>query len=172
MALAFASSARAEQLQVTEDQTKVLRLGAPVSEMIIGNPSIADAVLLHRNLLAVTGKTFGTTNLILRGQSGLIILDATVHVQPADGPVVTLRKGTESSRYVCRGRCQAMVLQSWSKEFKQTMPSHAGIESAYPCDSPDQIAADGSVCGGRSAYDRLGGRKGLPPADLRMTLSD
>src|SRR5262245_19203692 len=56
--------ARAADLVVRYDQSQLLRLPRPVDHVIIGNASIADVSVQAGNLLIVTGKTFGVTNII------------------------------------------------------------------------------------------------------------
>jgi Flp pilus assembly secretin CpaC len=56
---------RAEDLVVNYDQSQLVKLPRPAAEIIIGNPSIADVTVQNGNLLVVTGKTFGITNMIV-----------------------------------------------------------------------------------------------------------
>lgn len=176
--LLLCSTAKADPLLVTEDQTKLLQLSAPVSELILGNPGIADVTWMGEGVIAITGKTFGKTNLIVRDQAGNTILDANVYVEQADGPVVTLRKANSVTHYLCQGRCQTMVAQQMpfapdmgnATDKRQKGVSTAG--GGYPCDSETQIASDGSSCGKRSAWSRSGGREGSPPQAFRASFAD
>ena len=53
--------------------------------LIIGNPLVADVTMLKSNrLLVVTGKSFGTTNLILLDETGARSGEQTITVTPAD----------------------------------------------------------------------------------------
>jgi Flp pilus assembly secretin CpaC len=56
--------ATAEDLIVKYDQSQILRMPGKVSEFIIGNPSIADVSIQSADVLVVTGKSFGITNVI------------------------------------------------------------------------------------------------------------
>ena len=53
-----------DDLIVKYDQSHLLRLPRPAAEIIIGNPAIADISVQFGNLLVITGKTFGITNII------------------------------------------------------------------------------------------------------------
>ena len=62
--LAVAPARAAEDLIVKYDQSQLVRLPKAAAEVIVGNPSIADVAVQSGNLLVVTGKTFGITNII------------------------------------------------------------------------------------------------------------
>jgi Flp pilus assembly secretin CpaC len=53
-----------DDIIVKYDQSQLLRLKRPAAEIIIGNPSIADVSVQSGNLLVITGKSFGVTNII------------------------------------------------------------------------------------------------------------
>ena len=54
-----------DTLTVTIDQAKVVQLPAGARTLIIGNPMIADVTLLKTgDIMVVTGKGFGETNMI------------------------------------------------------------------------------------------------------------
>ncbi len=57
--------ALAEVVSVVLDQAKLMRLPDRVSTIVIGNPSIADGTLQAGGLLVVTGKGYGTTNMMI-----------------------------------------------------------------------------------------------------------
>ena len=56
-----AIQAKASELVVKYDQSQLMRIDRPVSEIIIGNPTIADVSVQSKQLLVVTGKSFGKT---------------------------------------------------------------------------------------------------------------
>ena len=58
------AESKADDLVVRYDQSQLVRMPRHVSELIIGNPTIADVSLQGGKLLVVTGKTFGVTNII------------------------------------------------------------------------------------------------------------
>src|SRR5690348_1253498 len=74
----LAAPASAADLIVRYDQSQLLRLPRPASEIIVGNPSIADVTLQDGNLLVVTGKTFGITNIIALDTDHNVIQDQRV----------------------------------------------------------------------------------------------
>jgi hypothetical protein len=103
-------AAVAGDLVVKYDQSQLLRLPRPVSEIVIGNPSIADVTVQAPNLLVVTGKTFGITNVISLDAERNIIMDQRVVVIREDARVVNLQKGGKRETYNCTPECNPSVV--------------------------------------------------------------
>ena len=101
-ALAAAPAQAAEDLIVKYDQSQLLRLPRPAAEIIVGNPSIADVSVQSGNLLVVTGKTFGITNIIALDADRNVIQDQRVLVKRDEGKVVNLLRGTIASPTTAR----------------------------------------------------------------------
>lgn len=95
----------AEDLVVRYDQAQLLRLPKPVNEVIVGNSSIADVTIQGGNLLVITGKTFGVTNIIALDADRNIIQDQRIMVE-RDATVVNLHRGTGRQTYSCTPQCQ------------------------------------------------------------------
>lgn len=101
----FVSAAAANDLVVKYDQAQLLRLPRPVSQVIIGNPSIADVTVQGGNILVVTGKSFGVTNIIALDVEHNIIQDQRIVVQQDDQRIVNLVKGSAKQSYACTPNC-------------------------------------------------------------------
>lgn len=104
-----ASKAAAEDLIVYYDQAQLLRMPRPVAEIIVGNPSIADVTIQGGNLLVVTGKTFGVTNVIALDSERNVIQDQRVIVERDLQGVVNLHKGTARYTLACAPTCQTTL---------------------------------------------------------------
>jgi Flp pilus assembly secretin CpaC len=96
-----ATQARASDLVVKYDQSQLLRLPRPAAEIIIGNPAIADVSIQTGNLLVITGKSFGITNIIALDAERNVIQDQRVMVRRDEAGVVNLMKGSSRSTYNC-----------------------------------------------------------------------
>jgi hypothetical protein len=105
-----ATGAVAQDLIVKYDQSQLLRLPRPVAEIIIGNPSIADVTVQSNNLLVVTGKTFGITNVIALDSDRAIIQDQRVIVVREEAGVVNLQKGSKRESYNCSPNCNPSLV--------------------------------------------------------------
>lgn len=112
MALLAPGSARAadEPLIVTYDQSKLLRLPRPAAEIIIGNPAIADVSVQAGNLLVVTGKSFGTTNIIVLDSDRNPIQDQIVKVGRERYGVVNLVRGSQRQSFSCTPECNPALM--------------------------------------------------------------
>jgi Flp pilus assembly secretin CpaC len=107
---AAAGAAKAEDLIVKYDQSQLLRLPRPAAEIIIGNPAIADISVQAGNLLVITGKTFGITNIIALDADRNVIQDQRVLVKRDEAKVVNLQRGTQRQSYNCTPQCNPSII--------------------------------------------------------------
>jgi hypothetical protein len=110
VAVALAGPAAAEDLVVKYDQSQLLRLPKPVAEIIIGNPTIADVTIQSSNMLVVTGKSFGITNIIALDNERNIIQDQRVMVIREESKVVSVQKGGKRESYNCAPQCNPALV--------------------------------------------------------------
>ena len=104
------ANAKADTVEVALDQAQVMRLPTGVSTIVIGNPLIADGSLQAGNLLVVTGKGYGTTNLMALDRSGRVLMDKSITVSgPRHSDVVTVYKGVERESYSCSPNCSPRI---------------------------------------------------------------
>lgn len=99
----------AADLVVKYDQSQLLRLPRAVSEIIIGNPTIADVTVQSSKLLVITGKSFGITNIIALDSERNVIRDQRVLVQRDEVKVINLQKGTKRQSYNCSPQCNPSI---------------------------------------------------------------
>ncbi len=104
-----ASPAMAEDLIVKFDQSQILRLSRPAAEIIVGNPSIADVTIQTGNILVITGKSFGITNIIALDADRNIIQDQRVSVRRDEAGVVNLHKGVSRHTFACMPQCNPTI---------------------------------------------------------------
>lgn len=93
-------------LNVAIDHARIIRLKTDAAQIIVGNPAIADVAAQNARLLVITGKSFGTTNLIALDQNGAEIFSALLAVHDEDVATVTLYSGTTRRSYHCAPDCQ------------------------------------------------------------------
>ena len=108
-AVAAAGASKAEDLIVKYDQSQLLRLPRPAAEIIIGNPTIADISVQSGNLLVITGKTFGITNIIALDADRNVIQDQRVLVKRDEVKVVNLHRGAQRQSYNCTPQCNPSI---------------------------------------------------------------
>ncbi|UPA26350.1 pilus assembly protein N-terminal domain-containing protein [Shinella oryzae] len=104
---AGASAMAQEQLmRVYMDHARVLRLDRPVSKVIIGNAEVADATVADAKTIVITGRSFGTTNLVLLDADGNAIVDERILVSIDEGNTVRVFRQTERSVLSCTPNCE------------------------------------------------------------------
>ena len=76
---------------------------------MIGNPLIADVTMLRNNqLMVITGKSFGTTNLIVLDATGAQVGELMITVIHPNDKLVVYR-GPHRESYSCAPDCMAAV---------------------------------------------------------------
>ena len=107
---AAAAPARADSLSVNVDEARIMHLPEGVGTVVIGNPLIADATLQPGGILVLTGKGYGTTNLLALDRTGRVLMTKTVEVVGAKGAdLVVVYRGSERESYSCTPVCERRV---------------------------------------------------------------
>jgi len=106
-ALIAAAPARAEgQIKVYMDHARILKLDQPVEKVIIGNSNVADVTVADPTTIVLTGKAFGTTNLVIFGTDGRPIVDEDVLVSIDEDNTVRVYRQAERSVLSCSPFCE------------------------------------------------------------------
>jgi Flp pilus assembly secretin CpaC len=99
-ASAWFSVARAD-IQVEVNFAQLYELPQDVSTIVIGNPAIADVTIQRSGIAVVTGKAYGTTNMIVLNAAGKVISEQQITVKPRDEGTVTVQRALERETLVC-----------------------------------------------------------------------
>ena len=102
-------AAQAEKLVVTTDRAKIIKLPNQTKTVIVGNPIVADVTIGKDGLVILTGKSFGTTNLIALDGTGAILNESTIQVQQANENLVVIQRGLDRETYSCTPTCMPTV---------------------------------------------------------------
>ncbi|MFC5760107.1 pilus assembly protein N-terminal domain-containing protein [Rhizobium sp. GCM10022189] len=100
------ASAQEDMLRVYMDHARVLKLDRPVSKVIVGNAKVADATVADSKTIVLTGRSFGTTNIVLLDGDGNAILDDRILVSIDEGNTVRVYRQTERSVLSCTPNCE------------------------------------------------------------------
>jgi hypothetical protein len=120
----------ADTMTVNVDQAEVMQLPERVATIVIGNPLIADATLQSGGILVVTGKGYGTTNLLALDRAGRVLLSRSVQVLGAGTEdVVTVYKGVERESYSCAHNCERRITLGDSPGYFNATPAESGARS-------------------------------------------
>ncbi len=116
--VAIAAAAEpARELNVLLDQARIIRLPEHVATLVIGNPAVADGTLQSGGLLVVTGKSFGTTNIIALDQKGDVLSEHSITVAAPKQETLTVWRGAKRETWSCAPRCEHSVMLGDNPDF-------------------------------------------------------
>lgn len=118
--VAVPAGAQDAPVVVLTDRAKVFRIDAPADTIIIGNPAIADVTLHDRQTVVVTGKQFGSTNLVILDKTGQPIIDEIIVVQQSETNLVTVQRNAMRYSYACSPGCDPVFRIGDDKEGFET----------------------------------------------------
>ena len=128
---------QADSIGVNVDEAQVLKLPERVATIVIGNPLIADASLQGSGMLVITGKSFGSTNMVALDRAGKVVLDKTIQVgPPTSGDLVIVFKGVERESYSCNPNCERRLTLGDSPTYFNAVLSQAGTRSTSAQTAP------------------------------------
>ncbi|HZP69828.1 MAG TPA: pilus assembly protein N-terminal domain-containing protein [Pseudolabrys sp.] len=126
-----AGAARADDtVNISVDQAEIINLPDRVATIIIGNPLIADATLQTGGVLVLTGKGYGSTNLLALDRTGRVLMSKTVEVRGAGtDDIVVVYKGVERESYSCRPNCERRITLGDSPAYFNATISQSGARN-------------------------------------------
>jgi hypothetical protein len=101
-----ATSARAEDIWVTMDQVMPHTFKQEVSQIVVGNPGIADVTVRDKTRVLLFGKAPGMTNLFLFDDKGEEIGSVMVRVRALSAELLVVQKGNQRMTYHCMTVCE------------------------------------------------------------------
>lgn len=104
--MVFVSPASARDIRVALDQAFPIRLAEPAEGVAIGNPAIAGVSVQNDRFLFVTGRSYGSTNLVVVGPNGRLLYSGRIVVTPDETDVVMITRGVETARLECTPLCR------------------------------------------------------------------
>ena len=106
---AAAQAAQPEALPVVTvivDNAKVIRLPEKTQTVVVGNPFIAEVTPQKNGVLILTGKSFGSTNLIALDSAGALIAETMIRVEASREATITVQRGMDRESLSCTPNCQ------------------------------------------------------------------
>jgi len=107
-ALGMRGAGAAETLTVVLDQAQITQLPERAGTVVIGNPLIADVTLQAGGNMVITGKGYGSTNIIVLDRSGATLMTKIVRVVGPRDTVVVYR-GIDRESYSCAPDCERRI---------------------------------------------------------------
>lgn len=108
-ALSATSVASAPIVAVYLDHSTRLPLRGSVGSVIVGDPSVADAVVVDHQTVYVQGKNFGETEIVVLDTAGQSLWQGDVAVVSPERGRVTLVRGTQVNEMTCAGICASVI---------------------------------------------------------------
>jgi hypothetical protein len=127
-ALGMREAGAAETVTVVLDQAQIMTLPERVGTIIIGNPLIADVALQAGGTMVVTGKGYGSTNIIVLDRAGATVMSKTIQVVGPRDAVVVYR-GVERESYSCAPTCERRITLGDAPPYFDATLSQAGARS-------------------------------------------
>ena len=144
--IAYCTPAGANDLIVRYDQSQLLQMPRAVSEIIIGNPSIADVSVQSGNMLVITGKTFGITNIIALDSDKNVIQDQRVVVERDERGIVNVSRAGQRQSFSCTPNCAPTItIGDEAAYFNQV------VQSSTTKTRFSETGSDGGAGGGQAS---------------------
>jgi len=105
-----AIAAQNTAVSVQVNMARILRISSPAETVIIGNPGIADVTIQDAKTLILTGRSYGTTNLIVLDGAGNPIVDTMIKVVQGQAGIVTVFQGSARTTLACAPQCQPIIM--------------------------------------------------------------
>ncbi|THV24071.1 hypothetical protein FAA97_08865 [Peteryoungia ipomoeae] len=105
----LANAVRAQDsdiLRVYMNSARILKLDRPVSKVIIGNSEVADATVADAKTIVLTGRSYGSTNIVLLDADGNALLDERIIVSIDESSTVRMFKSTARTVLSCTPNCE------------------------------------------------------------------
>jgi hypothetical protein len=93
-------------VNVRLDQNTLMALKAPAGTVLIGDPSVVDVSLISPRQIAILGRGYGQTNVIITDRTGRVIFQEVVEVSRASQNRVSVYRGPLLSNFTCAPGCE------------------------------------------------------------------
>ena len=127
---AIAAEQDGDFIRVFMNHARVLKLDRAVAKVIIGNNQVADATVADSKTIVLTGRSFGTTNLVLLDAADNAIVDQRVLVSIDEGNTVRVFRQTDRTVYSCTPNCEQHVDLSSAGTSASTSSASSSMSSS------------------------------------------
>lgn len=109
---ASAQSAHAQSggapLMVSTGQAARISLSAPVRDLVVGDPTVADVSLVNERTLVILAKKVGSTTVLAFDARGQALADRQIVVSDIPAGGVVVQRGGLSATYACAASCSPL----------------------------------------------------------------
>jgi hypothetical protein len=118
-------------LTVAINRAKVIRLPERAQTVIVGNPAIADLSLQKNGIVVVTGKSYGSTNLIALDGAGNMLAESLVNVIGQNDGMVVVQRAFDRFSYSCNPVCQPSINLGDTNAYFNDARSQADAHNSF-----------------------------------------
>ncbi|WP_158598407.1 pilus assembly protein N-terminal domain-containing protein [Notoacmeibacter ruber] len=97
----------AEGIAIDKGNARIVKLVEAAETVIIGEPAIADVAVKDSKTLVLTGRTYGSTNLVVFNAAGEPIVDQPIIVSRQGKGSVRLYRRSDVEMMTCMPVCEA-----------------------------------------------------------------
>jgi Flp pilus assembly secretin CpaC len=131
LAIAAAPAAIADPFKITVDQTVALKIPGAANSVVVGNAAVADVAVHDASTLLVTGKAFGSTNLMVLDSAGRTIYSNQVQVGSQVDSDMTIVRAGATYTYSCVDKCRSTAtVGDATAYFQETLQTQQGKSGA------------------------------------------
>jgi Flp pilus assembly secretin CpaC len=127
VATVAAADSPSAQLSLDAGGAERILLSAPVRDIVVGDPAVADVSVVNERTLVVLGKKPGATTILAFDAQGRALADRDVVVSDIPTRAVIVQRGASTATYACGDRCSLL---------SSTAPPAAPAPSAAPAAIP------------------------------------
>ena len=117
-------------LGIVLDQASLLRLPDKVTTIVVGNPAIADVAVQSGGLVVVTGKGYGSTNLIALDRAGTVLMERSLVVRAPSKGTIAVYRGVERETYSCTPDCERRITLGDAPPYFDATLGQAGARTS------------------------------------------
>lgn len=114
-------------VNVEVNMARILRISSPAQTVIIGNPGIADVTIQDAKTLILTGRSYGTTNLIVLDGAGNPIVDTIIEVVQKQAGTITVYQGSARTTLACAPNCQPAIMLGDNTDYTNDVIRSSGL---------------------------------------------
>jgi hypothetical protein len=146
LAAATGAAATDNSITVYADQAKILKVAGSPASVVIGNPMVAD-VTIQGGVLAVHGRHFGNTNLIILDNNGNELAALQVNVIRSESNSVSMYKGGPEGKivgkfsYVCAPDCESVIMPVDDNDYNAAIAGQIATKSKEAMSSAQSSGA-------------------------------
>ena len=97
------------KITIEANKSKALRLKGAAAAIVVGNPNFADVAVHNQHLVFITGKTYGTTNVLIFDEDGRQIYAGDIVVTNSASDLLVVNRAGAMNTYDCASKCREIL---------------------------------------------------------------